>query len=177
MKGVFLVAMLGLLSAPAAVEAQHVKVHYDRSVDFSKFKTYSWIKGLDADNPEVNRLIVEDISRQLQSKGLQEVGQGADLSIAYYSSLAGNINTHAVAYMKGVDWKQWGEHEEVYGPKMVEMPIAKVVVDIVDAPANKLIWRGSASDAYTPNEARGKKRVNSSVAKMFEKFPPPPPKK
>jgi hypothetical protein len=173
MKGVLLVAILGLLGMPAAVQAQHVKVHYDRSVDFSKFKTYTWIKGLDADNPEVNRLIVEDISRQLQSKGLQEVEKGGDLNIAYYSSVAGNINTHAVDYMKGVDWKQWGEHEEVYGPKMVEMPIAKVVVDIVDAQANKLIWRGSASDAYTPNQKRGQKRVNSSVSKMFERFPPP----
>ena len=104
---------------------------------------------------------------------MQEVEQGGDLNVAYYSSLAGNINTHAVAYMKGVDWNQWGEHEEVYGPKMVEMPIAKMVVDIVEASGNRLIWRGSASDAYTPNQAKGKKRVNSSVARMFEKFPPP----
>jgi hypothetical protein len=176
MKGIFLVAAIVLLTLPVAVQAQHVKVHYDRSADFSKFKTYSWIKGLDANDPEVHRLIVEDIHSQLQSRGLQEVEQGGDLNITYYSSLAGNINTHAVEYMKGVDWKQWGEHDEVYGPKMVEMPIAKMVVDIVDASANRLIWRGSASDAYTPNEARGKKRVNSSVAKMFEKFPPPPKK-
>jgi hypothetical protein len=169
---VFLVASIALLALPGVVRAQHVKVHYDRSVDFSKFKTYSWIKGMDANNPDVHRLILDDIHTQLQSKGLQEVEKGGDLNIAYYSSLEGHINTRAVEYMKGVDWKQWGEHEEVYGPKMVEMPIARIVVDIVDAAPNRLIWRGSASDAYTPNEARGNKRVNSSVAKMFEKFPP-----
>jgi hypothetical protein len=173
MKGVFLMAAIALFMLPVAARAQHVKVHYDRSVDFSKFKTYSWIKGMDADNPDVHRLILDDIRTQLLSKGLQEVEQGGDLNIAYYSSLAGNINTHAVAYMQGVDWKQWGENEPVYGPKMVEMPIAKIVVDIVEASPNKIVWRGSASDAYTANEARGKKRVNTSVAKMFEKFPPP----
>jgi len=169
---IILVAAIALLTLPVAVQAQHVKVHYDKSVDFSKFRTYSWIKGMDANNPDVHRLILDDINRQLLSKGLQEVATGGDLKIAYYSSLAGHINTRAVEYMKGVDWKQWGEHEEVYGPKMVEMPIARVVVDIVEAAPNRLIWRGSASDAYTANQARGKKRVNSSVAKMFDKFPP-----
>jgi len=167
-----MVAAIALLTLSVAVQAQHVKVHYDRSVDFSKFKTYSWIKGMDANNPDVHRLVLDDINRQLLSKGLQQVETGGDLNIAYYSSLAGHINTRAVEYMKGVDWKQWGEHEEVYGPKMVEMPIARVVVDIVEAAPNRLVWRGSASDAYTPNQARGKKRVNTSVAKMFEKFPP-----
>ena|SRR5262249_37391413 len=168
----YLIASIALLMLPAVVEAQHVSVHYDRSVDFGKFKTYSWIKGMDANNPDVHRLILDDIHNQLTSKGLQEVESGGDLKIAYYSSVSGHINTRAVEYMKGVDWKQWGEHEEVYGPKMVEMPIARIVVDIVESAPNRLIWRGSASDAYTANQARGKKRVNSSVAKMFAKFPP-----
>ena len=41
MKRFIMIAAAVLLTLPAAVQAQRVKVHYDRSVDFSKFKTFS----------------------------------------------------------------------------------------------------------------------------------------
>lgn len=115
-------------------------VPYDHRVDFTKFKTYSWIEGRRAIDAQTHNLIVIEIDRHLQSRGLKKVEAGADLNIAYYASLDENINTHAVEYAKNDDWKKWGDHNPVYGPKMVALPIARMMLDIVDASADKLIW-------------------------------------
>ena len=168
----FLAAIV-LAAVPFAVPAQNIKVNYDERVDFTKFKTYSWIKGMPASNPQIHQLIVDEADRQLQGKGLKRVEANADLNITYYASLDDNLNTGAVEYMKNADWQRWGNHEPVYGPKMVGMLIARMVFDIVDASANKLVWRGRAKDAYTANQARGKKRVNKAVKKLLARLPLP----
>lgn len=172
MKNFLFVAVLVLILAPIAARAQDIKVNYEPGVDFTKFKTYSWVAGRAASNPQIHKLVVAEIDRQLQGKGLQRLEANGDFSVVYYTSLDENINTSAVAYMKSSDWRKWGEHEPVYGPKMVAMPIARLVLDIVDASANRLIWRGRAKDPYTPNQARGKRRASRAVAKLLARFPP-----
>jgi hypothetical protein len=170
-KLLFLIA-LSLTATPIIVHGQSVKASYDPNVDFTKFKTYSWMKGMPASNPQIHLLIVTEIDRHLLAKGLRRVEEGGDLNVTYYASLDSHLNSGAVEYMKNSDYQKWGEHEPVYGPKMVGTLIARMVFDVVDASANRLIWRGRAKDAYTPNQARGKKRVNEAVEKLFAKFPP-----
>ncbi|MEW6130217.1 MAG: DUF4136 domain-containing protein [Acidobacteriota bacterium] len=170
-KIVFLAATV-LFVFPFVVQAQSVKVVYDETRDFTKFKTYAWGKGSPANNPQIHKLVVNEIDRQLQSRGLKKVEANADLKVIYYASLDGYINEGAVEYMKNSDWQKWGEHEPVYGPKMVALLIARMVLDLVDVSTNTLVWRGRAKDAYTPNQARGKKRVNKALAKLFAKLPP-----
>ncbi len=174
MRYMLFLTVLVLLAIPVAAPAQTVKVAYDHSADFTQFKTYAWVKGLPAGNPQIDKLIVDQVDRQLQSKGLQKVAGAADLHVTYYASLDVNINTSAVEYMKNTDWKKWGEQAQVYGPKMVAMPIAGMVLDLIEASANRLVWQGHAKDAYTPNLARVKKRVIKAVEKLFKRFPPPP---
>jgi hypothetical protein len=173
MKKILLLIAMVLGAAPVTVQAQSVKVHYDESVDFTKFKNYSWTKGLPASSPQIHRFIVQEIDRQLLSKGLSRVEVGGDLNLTYYASLDENLNIGAVEYMKNSDYQKWGEHEPVYGPKMVGMLMAKMVFDVVDASTNKLIWRGRAKDAYTPNQARGQKRAHRALEKLFARFPLP----
>ena len=171
MKSLFFLASMFLIAAPIAVHAQKVKVDYDHSVDFTKFKTYSWVKGSPASNPRIHQLIIDEIDRQLRSKGLRRVESKPDLNVAYYASLGEYINTSAVEYMKGADWKRWGDHNPVYGPKMVATPMARILLDISEASTNRLVWRGRASDTYTPNQAKGERRVSRAAKKLLARFP------
>ena len=167
-------AALVLFAIPVAAPAQTVKVAYDHGVDFTQFKTYAWIKGLPAGNTQIHKLIVDQVDSQLQSKGLQKVDGAADLHVTYYMSLDENINTSAVEYMKNTDWRRWGDHDQVYGTKMVAQPKAGMVLDLIDASASRLVWQGHANDAYTPNVGRAKKRVIKAVEMLLKRFPPPP---
>jgi hypothetical protein len=114
------------------------------------------------------------VDRQLISKGLQRVEENGDLNIAYYASLGGNTDARMVEYMKGLDMSRWeGGFGETEKSTVGAMPMSKVVLDLVDASVKKLVWRGSVRNAFTPNQAHAKKRIESDVAKLLKKFPPP----
>ena len=169
---------IALLVVPGAVQAQQIKVHYDHGVDFTRFKTYSWLEGEPSNNPVAHQQIVSAIDRELMSKGLRRVEDNGDLNVAYYASLGGNVNARMVEYMKGLDVSRWeGGFGETVKPQVGAMPMARVVLDLVDASAKKLVWRGTARNAFTPNQAHAKKRISSDMAKMLKRFPPHPLKK
>ena len=46
-----------------------------------------------------------------------------------------------------------------------------LAVDLIDAKANKLVWRATATDTVSDNPQKNEKKVNKAVAKMFEKYP------
>jgi hypothetical protein len=170
----FVIALLGL---PGVVHAQQVKVHYDHGVDFSRFKTYSWLEGEPSNNPVAHQQIVLAIDRQLMSKGLKRVEENGDLNVAYYASLGGNVNARMVEYTQGLDLSRWeGGFGETVKPTVGAMPMARVVLDLVNASAKKLVWRGTARNAFTPNQAHAQKRINSDIAKLLKRFPPHPSK-
>ena len=171
MKRALLLTAAVVFTIPIAVTAQKVKVFHDNGVDFARFKTYSWIKGKPAPNPQSDRLITANIEKQLQSRGLQRVDQNADLNLAYYVSLDDKFNTTTINYMQGLDWARWGGGGQTYAEVAV-MPMASMLVDLVDVSANKLVWRGTAKDTFTANQARRKKRITTALEKMFKEFPP-----
>jgi hypothetical protein len=76
--GVAFTAALFLL-AVATARAQKVEIGYDKSADFSRFKTYSWIpRTAPATNPLLATLIDNDIEYQLNQKGLRKVDSNPD---------------------------------------------------------------------------------------------------
>src|SRR5712691_5197257 len=68
-----------LLFATASF-AQQVKTDYDRSTDFSRYKTYSWEKVQTQDPLWVDR-IKEAVNAALAAKGLTPVESGGDVAI------------------------------------------------------------------------------------------------
>ena len=44
--------------SPAVVRAQKVAVDYDKTVNFSKYKTYAWSQGKGARNPLIDQMIL-----------------------------------------------------------------------------------------------------------------------
>jgi hypothetical protein len=50
--------------------------------------------------------------------------------------------------------------------------VGTLVVDLFDAKAKKLIWRGSSSDTLSSNADKNTKNLDKGVLKMFAHFPP-----
>src|ERR1700676_3980000 len=76
---IFASAGIALLFATASF-AQQVKTDYDRSADFSHYKTYSWEKVQTEDPLWVDR-IKEAVNSALAAKGLTPVESGGDVAI------------------------------------------------------------------------------------------------
>ncbi|MBZ5645201.1 MAG: DUF4136 domain-containing protein [Acidobacteriia bacterium] len=165
--GALKLALLGLLAAQVA-QAQKVTVEFDKSVDFTKFKTFA-IRGgeLNSRNPAltsnlVKKQIESDIEQRLTAKGLTQTSGDADLNVRYTFGQARKVEVET--YPAG--W--YGR-----GTRAVRVPYAEgtLVIDLRDPSTRVLVWRGVASDEKTdPAKLEGK--IDDMVKKSIEKYPP-----
>jgi len=85
-----------------------VNVDWDKSADFTGFKTYAWGKGTPVKNQLMDQRIVDGIDKQLAAKGLQKVAEDAnpDVIVVYHAAVGQQeqINTMGTG---GWGWR-WG---------------------------------------------------------------------
>ena len=160
----------------AACTTVRTTVDFDRSADFSKYRTYKWIEGESlTENSIVLKRLTAAIDRQILAKGLVKADP-ADLLVA----LQAHRSRETVYYPQSrVAWG-WG-----YGPgwwrgNLVywhpeEIPVGTLVVDLVDAKSNQLVWRGVARRVLDPMASVEEKERNAdeTAARLFESYPPP----
>ena len=160
----------------SAVFAQDVKVNYVPGKDFSGYKTYKWVEIQGAEKPDqiVDAQIKLAIDTALASKGITKAtGETADLFIGYQV---------AVTQERQWNWYTTGGPYR-YGGGMstatsTTINIGTLALDMYDAAAKELVWKGLASKTVS-NEKDPEKRqknVNKAMAKLLKDFPPKPKK-
>jgi uncharacterized protein DUF4136 len=165
---------IALLFASASV-AQQVKTDYDRSANFSQYKTYSWEKVQTQDQLWVDR-IKEAVNTALAAKGLTPVESGGDMAIVAIEMTKNQqtLNTFYDGFGGGWGWRRGGGFGG-FGDATTTTDTYKVgtlVVDLFDAHTKKLIWRASASDTLSDKSDKNIKNLDKGVQKMFDHFPP-----
>ncbi len=75
-----------LIPAAICVLIAEVKTDYNHSVDFSHYKTYSWLK-VEAEDSLWKDRIQRDVDAELSAKGWQMVASGGDASVAAVGSV------------------------------------------------------------------------------------------
>src|SRR6202047_789509 len=96
---------IALLFATASF-AQQVKTDYDRSANFSQYKTYSWEKVQTQDPLWVDR-IKEAVNTALTAKGLTPVESGGDVAIVAIEMTKNHQNLNTFYDGFGGGWR-WG---------------------------------------------------------------------
>ena len=164
-------AVTVLLFATTAV-AQQVKTDYDRSANFSQYKTFSWEKVQTQDSLWVDR-IKEAVNAALTAKGLTPVESGGDVALVAIETTQDQrtLNTFYDGFGGGWRWRGGGG----FGTATTTVDNYKVgtlVVDLFDAHTKTLIWRGSSSDTLSDKSDKNIKNLDKGVQKMFDHFPP-----
>src|ERR1700726_3669978 len=162
---------IALLAASAAF-AQQVKTDYDRSANFSQYKTYSWEKVQTQDQLWVDR-IKQAVNTALAAKGLTPVESGGDISIVAIEMTKNQqtLNTFYDGFGGGWRWRGGGG----FGDATTTVDTYKVgtlVVDLFDAHTKTLLWRGSSSETLSDKSDKNIKNLDKGVQKMFDHFPP-----
>lgn len=89
-------SLLVLLSLPAA--AQTVRVKWERTTDFTKYKTYSWMEGTHDDVTDTtDELIVNYINGQLGISNIFQDDFEPDLYVTYHGSTEESFEVGAEA--------------------------------------------------------------------------------
>jgi hypothetical protein len=171
---VFLICLLVVL-AGAGAQAQKIKVQYDKSLDFSKFKTYS-IDPVDTGSKPLLRLsIMGAVEHDLNRLGLTKVASNPDLYVQMYGAVDNDITFHY--------------HDPIYGgynPPVNEIILwhnipgtttsvvihkGELVIDLLDANRKQLVWRGVAKQNLSDNREKLLDQVNTAVEKLFLQYP------
>lgn len=158
----------GFVCLAALGTAQRVQFDYDRSANFSDFKTYTWAEPKAGRN--INQLMDQNIQRavdqQLAGKGMRRLASGGDLQIAYQAALD---------HEKQFDG--WGSAPRRWGTMHVTsstIDIGKLVVEIYDPAKQQLVWRGAAEKTLDLKKDPDKnyQSLEKAMAKLFKNYPP-----
>jgi hypothetical protein len=172
-------ACLGLLIVicSAALHAQKVKVEYDKTADFTRYKTYSWMKLGAAQYPFVQMDVVGAIDNQLAAKGLKKVDSGGDLLVNGIGSMTDSMNVSYVVdiyAMPALDLPiTWVNGAPVASNSTaVDVDKGTLVVDLVDRQAKQLKWRGTAkANLDRQEQEKSLEIIEKAVVKMFKEYP------
>jgi hypothetical protein len=154
--------------------AQQVKTDYDRSVNFSQYKTYSWEKVKTQDPLWVDR-IKSAVDADLTAKGWTQVPSDGNISLVAMEATKNEktLNTFYNGFGGGWRWGGFGNATTTVDTYKV----GTLVLDMFDTQTKKLVWRGSASDTLSDKTDKNIKNLNKGVQKMLKHFPPEAPTK
>jgi hypothetical protein len=176
MKHLLLLLTLFVFTTPAV--AQKIKVDFDKSADFSKFKTFSWTRGAPPHNPLINQLIIDTVEQSLITKGLTKVNNGGDLLVSV--AVAIQYDIQVAQQSRG----NTGSDIQTGIPTGAAQPFdirkGSLVIDMENPASKTLVWHGLATDTlkYEPSgdmQKDAKKvegRVRKVVEKLMNKYPP-----
>ena len=163
----FKVILLTWLAA-AAAWGQKITVEFDQAADFGKYKTFAIRDGqLNSRNPALNSELVKkqierDIERYLTARGLEMTSGRADLNVRYRFGSARKAEIER--YPAG--WRG-------LGTRVVRVPYTEgtLVIDLRDAGARSLVWRGIASEEKSDG-AKIEGKLGDMVRKALDRYPP-----
>jgi hypothetical protein len=171
----------GLLLAWCVVaSAQEIRFNYLQGTDFSKYKTYKWVKVPKAQYPNqiLDDQIMRAIDAQLALKGLTKTEDNPDLYVTYQAAV--NQEKQWNSYSTGGDywgwggWRGWGGMSTTTTTSQT-INVGTLSCDIYDVATKKQIWRGDATKTLGSGKdpAKVEKNLNKAMAKLFKKYPPP----
>jgi hypothetical protein len=172
------VIILLLVTGALTANAQKVTVGVHPAADLSKYKTYSWSKGLAGSNLIIQQIIVTAVDQQMAAKGLNKVESNADLTLSAF------VWTESDLYQTNESWAPVFNSLStgvVAGPQSWPVTKGTLVVEISDAKSNDGLWRGTATDTLKHGPTADKvkdaksveKTIKKAVEKMFKKYPRP----
>jgi hypothetical protein len=162
----------GLLLSATVALAQSINYDYDRSMDFTRVRTYAWVRGTVLQDDLNHRRIVEAIDNGLRSKGLNKVEADArpDVLVAYHASIDTDLQIEGFS----TGWGGYRFAGSRSGTARAEQILrGTLAIDMVETRSNTIVWRAIASKDIDVN-ARPEKReknIHKTVAKLFKNYP------
>ncbi len=183
----FIIVATTLLSSCGP--SMNVTYDYDKSVDFTKFATFS-IAEWNEDNSELvddfTKVRLQDAMRkQMVLRGMKEVKENPDVVVDIF--IVTNTEEYTTAYtthMGAAGYGGWGGYGGWYRPgyggyggvsstQYVEHEklMGTIVIDVYDQRARKLAWQGVVKGELKQDSRPSESGINKMMDKIFYKYP------
>ena len=171
----------GVLRTPGNAAAQDVKSTFDKSVDFTKYKKYTWGSNyLLTQQPKdvqerINMAIVDSINRNLQARGFVEDDKNPDFRVTYEAGgqPQADVGPQRPLYASDMVGYYWGDLSGISSDVWISS-LAKVKITVTDAATKRTLWEATASKRiHDPMKFKNKlqENVDKFIQKTMKGFP------
>jgi hypothetical protein len=158
---------------------QKIKFDYNRSADFAKFKTYAWIKGTPAVNPNLDLYILGAVDHDLRLKGLTKTeAKQADLLVTYHAARDTEVNasgiddaSYAVTMGLPVDSRVWSTNNPSMGTARY-IHKGSLAIELFEREHHQLVWMATASLKLKEKKNEALDQLDKVLTKIFDSYPP-----
>lgn len=152
--------------------------HVERGIDFSSYRTYEWgpPDNLPVGDPRLdNNSMFKDylmgvIEKRMAAKGYARADASPDLLLHYHANVAQRVDVYQTDSQYGYNYGTGAAYES----RMVEFEQGTIVLDIVDAKTNRVVWRGwsqGTMNGVIDRQDLLEKQVDEGVMKMMQLLP------
>lgn len=153
----------------------HVSSYVERGIDVRQYRTFAWgpADALSTGDPRLDNneffdeRVRRDVDTQLAARGFEKTTSGRpDLLVHYHASVTQRLDSRNLDV-------QYGCAEGDCRSDVFE--VGTLLIDLVDARTNKLVWRGWAKgtiDGVIDNQAWMEQQVDKAVTRILEGLPP-----
>lgn len=163
--------------------AQKIKVGYDKSVDFSKYRSYTLQPpSTPSSRPLVYASVVGSIKNELEAKGLASVEKDSDLTLIAVGDLGYGLSSSPGLLSDSCkncqaplrDPRPWaGSPPPVEGTSGKPAPKGTLELSFVERESNKLVWHGTVIQKLDENKKQESlQRIAAAIRKLLNEFPP-----
>jgi len=173
MKQYFFILLAAVSLGVTSCSPFQVKSDYSATANFANYKTYL----LRTDDLKLNDIdkdrVLNELSKQLQAKALTS-GQNPDLIVNVKASHK-KVQDITTSYNGGFDWGRpwgWGGGFGMGNTWTNNYNSGTIVIDIVDAKTQKLVWQGVGSGLSVDSPKSKQKQIPQIVADIMANYPP-----
>lgn len=171
-----------LIASCATSPVEMTTADYDRSADFSAYRTFGFFEKLGTDTAGYESLVTQTLKsatrREMEARGYTYAETDADLLINFNARLAQQsrvVETPAPSiyygYRRGYygGWSDYSFETQTHVDQYTE---GTLNIDIVDAKRKQLVWEGIAVGRVTDKVRKDRQAaINTAVAEIFAKYP------
>jgi hypothetical protein len=166
--------------------AQDVRYNYDKTADFTKYRTYKWVEIKTSDKDEmIDNQIRTTIDAELAKKGLTKTdSDSADLYVGYQTAITTEkqVNTFSTGWGYGGGWGGYGRYggmgTTTGSATTSTLYIGALQLDFYEVPSKKTVFRAVGTKTIDTKAKPEKRQKNlaKAIQKMLKEYPPKPQK-
>jgi hypothetical protein len=186
-------AAVSLLFLGACASGPDVRADFDRSADFTQYKTFGFASPLGTDRGEVQSIVSKHLKaatqREFEARGIRLVTAAPQLLVNFNAHMADKLQVSStptavvgVGYGRGYYGYRAGMYSAwpMYADQTTVTPYKEgtLNIDVVDAARKQLVWEGVVTDTVTQKTTDNvQAAIDAAVAAAFAKYPVPGPAK
>jgi len=173
----FVAAACMTILMPSLAYAQKTSYDFDKTANFSTYKTYTFKDGTKVGDPLIDNRIVAALEAELKAKGLTKNDATPDVAVVYH--VAFDKQKDVTAYSTGMSggygpYYRWGGGWGTTSVRVNEILVGTLMIDIADQRKGEMVWRGvgvKEVDTDAKPEKRDKS-IQKAVQKILKNYPP-----